>query len=224
VLSSAAGHHRFSWDLHYDPLPGGGGGRGGGGAGGAVPRRTYPGVSSPWVAPGTYNVRLTADGKSVTQLIVVKIDPRVKVTPAIQQIFTLTTQMEDGREPPRRRPLISTLRREKLRAKTQSAANDALIKELDALAPPAAAAGAGGPGGGFGGRGGRGGRGGGAGAPGAAAAPEGAAAPTFTSIGPAMVAAAMAMQDPRCRRRRRNSTRVSSGRPSSPRSSQSGPR
>ena len=42
----------------------GGGGRGGGGGGGAVPHRTYPGVNSPWVAPGTYTVRLTANGKS----------------------------------------------------------------------------------------------------------------------------------------------------------------
>ncbi len=51
--------HRFSWDMHYDPIPGaGGGGRGGGGGNGAVPHRTYPGVNSPWVAPGTYTVRL----------------------------------------------------------------------------------------------------------------------------------------------------------------------
>jgi hypothetical protein len=30
VLSKDAGHHRFWWDMHYDPLGGGGGGRGGG--------------------------------------------------------------------------------------------------------------------------------------------------------------------------------------------------
>ena len=28
-LSSAAGMHRFLWDIHYQPIPGGGGGRGG---------------------------------------------------------------------------------------------------------------------------------------------------------------------------------------------------
>ncbi len=67
VLKTTAGMHRFSWDMHYDPIPGaGGGGRGGGGANGAVPHRTYPGVNSPWVAPGTYTVRLTANGKSMT--------------------------------------------------------------------------------------------------------------------------------------------------------------
>ena len=87
--------HRFTWDLHYDPLGGGGGGRGGG-AGGAVPHRTYPGVNSPWVAPGTYTVRLTVDGKSSTQPITVKMDPRVKETLGVQQIYTLTTQAENG--------------------------------------------------------------------------------------------------------------------------------
>ncbi len=58
--------HRFTWDMHYDPIPGmGGGGRGGGGgANGAVPHRTYPAINSPWVAPGTYTVRLTVNGKS----------------------------------------------------------------------------------------------------------------------------------------------------------------
>ena len=82
---------------------GGGGGRGGGGGGGAVPHRTYPGVNSPWVAPGTYSVRLTANGQSQTQPITVKMDPRVKITPEVQQIFTLTTQMENGAQERRRR-------------------------------------------------------------------------------------------------------------------------
>src|SRR6185437_13417438 len=55
-VKASAGMHRFSWDMHYDPLPGGGGGGRGGGGSSAVPHRTYPGVNSPWVAPGTYTV------------------------------------------------------------------------------------------------------------------------------------------------------------------------
>ncbi len=103
VLKTTAGMHRFTWDMHYDPIPGGGGGgRGGGGGGGAVPHRTYPGVNSPWVAPGAYTVRLTANGQSLTQPITVKMDPRVKITPEVQQIFTLTTQMETPRRDRRR--------------------------------------------------------------------------------------------------------------------------
>src|SRR6185295_9480677 len=108
-------------------------------------------------------------------------------------------QMEDGARAAEKAAVDVRAAAEKLRAKPQSAANDAVIKELDALAPTASAAtggGAGGPGGagGVGGRGGRGGRAGGAGLPGATAPPEAASAATFASIGPAMVAAAMAMQ------------------------------
>jgi hypothetical protein len=92
---------------------------------------------------------------------------------------------------------------DQVRARPASAANDALLKELDAIAPPAPAGGgaaAGGPGG----RGGRGGRGAGApaGAPGAAPGPpaaNAAAAPAaaganLSTIGAEMVAAAMPMQ------------------------------
>src|SRR5262249_11473422 len=47
----------------------------------AVPHRTAPAPATPSVAPGVYTVRLTADGKSYTQPLTVKMDPRVK-TPA----------------------------------------------------------------------------------------------------------------------------------------------
>ncbi|MGE5833976.1 MAG: hypothetical protein ACM4AI_05815, partial [Acidobacteriota bacterium] len=196
VLSTQAGHHRFSWDMRYDPVGGGGGGRGGG-AGGAVPRRTYGGVNSPWVPPGSYTARLTVDGKPSSQPIVVKIDPRVKQTPAITQIFTLTAQMEDGAMAAAAAAKDARDAVDKLRAKPSSAATDALIKELEALAPPANAVepgagggrGAGAPGGG---------RGAGRGAPPPAAPGPPGAAPTNASnlatIGSAMVAAAMAMQ------------------------------
>ena len=55
VLSTAAGMHRFFWDMRYQPLPGGGGGRGGGGGlpMQAIGRDTAPASSAPWVAPGS---------------------------------------------------------------------------------------------------------------------------------------------------------------------------
>jgi photosystem II stability/assembly factor-like uncharacterized protein len=137
ALKSTAGMHRYSWDMHYDPLPGsGGGGRGGGGGGSAaVPHRTYPGVNSPWVAPGSYTVRLTVNGKSMTQPIIVEMDPRVKITPEVQQIFTLTTQAEDNAMSAasaykEARALAATVK-----ARPQSAANDALLKKIDEIAP-----------------------------------------------------------------------------------------
>ena len=49
-------------------------------------------MNSPWVAPGVYTVRLTANGQTLTQPITIKMDPRVKITPGVQQIFTLTAR------------------------------------------------------------------------------------------------------------------------------------
>jgi len=92
VLSTAPGMHRFTWDVHYQPLPGGGGGRGAGALPiAAVPYNTVPAATAPWVRPGTYTVRLTVDGKSYTQPINVRQDPRVK-TPAatMERIYSLT--------------------------------------------------------------------------------------------------------------------------------------
>jgi hypothetical protein len=176
ILKTSAGMHRFTWDMHYDPIPGGGGGGrggGGGGANGAVPHRTYPGVNSPWVAPGTYTVRLTANGQTLTQPIVIKMDPRVKITPEVQQIFTLTIKMEDNAGTAavaykEARELV-----DKLKAR---GSNDALLKKLEDLAPAEAA-----PSGG-GGRGGRG------------ATPEAASAPNLSNIGSQLVGSVQGMQ------------------------------
>jgi photosystem II stability/assembly factor-like uncharacterized protein len=72
VLSAKPGLHRFVWDLRYPALPttggpGGGGGRRGGGV---------------WVVPGTYTVRLNANGQTATHPLVVKMDPRVQASQA----------------------------------------------------------------------------------------------------------------------------------------------
>jgi photosystem II stability/assembly factor-like uncharacterized protein len=95
-LTATAGMHRFTWDVHYQPLPGGGGGRGGGGQLpiAAVPYDTVPAPTTPWVAPGQYVVKLTVNATTYTQPITVKQDPRVK-TPALamQQVYTLSRAM-----------------------------------------------------------------------------------------------------------------------------------
>ena len=74
VLSADAGLHRFVWDLHYPPP-----------AGttpsypiAATPGNTAAEPKGPWVVPGTYTVKLTANGKSYTQPLTVRMDPRVK--------------------------------------------------------------------------------------------------------------------------------------------------
>ena len=94
-LSTAAGMHRFSWDLRFDPI--GDEGPREGGATGAVPRRTYPAVNAPWAPPGAYSVRLTVQGKQFTQPLVLRLDPRVR-TPALglQRLAALSREMYDG--------------------------------------------------------------------------------------------------------------------------------
>ena len=100
-VATSAGMHRFIWDMRYQPLapvPGGGGGRGGGRGGAAaapgsapvigalamqaVPHDTVPSPATPLVSPGEYTVKLTAGGKTYSQPLTVKQDPRVR-TPAI---------------------------------------------------------------------------------------------------------------------------------------------
>ena len=90
-LSAAPGMHRFTWDVHYQPIAGGGGGGRGGLPIAAVPYNTVPVPSTPWVNPGTYTVKLTVDGKSYSQPIVVKQDPRVKTpTLVMQDVYAQT--------------------------------------------------------------------------------------------------------------------------------------
>ncbi len=100
VLSASAGMHRFIWDLHYQPLPDAAGAPGGGRGGlpiQAIPYNTAPATGTPFVSPGTYRVKLTVNGKTLTQPITVKQDPRVK-TPAVtmQQVYTLTNALYFG--------------------------------------------------------------------------------------------------------------------------------
>jgi hypothetical protein len=96
ALSAAAGMHRFMWDVHYQPL--GARGQGGGGLpSAAVPYNTAPAPSTPWVAPGTYTVKLTVNGRSFTQPIAVTQDPRVKTPESVmQQVYSQTEAMYFG--------------------------------------------------------------------------------------------------------------------------------
>jgi len=136
IVSPKGGMHRFSWDLKFDPvspadlIP-----AGDEEATGAVPGRTYPTYNVPWVPPGTYTVRLTVDGATKTQPIVVRLDPRVKIAPeALTQLSTLSAGLYWEAVAAHRafneaHALTATL-------DTRSgAAVDALKGELEALAP-----------------------------------------------------------------------------------------
>jgi photosystem II stability/assembly factor-like uncharacterized protein len=89
-LSSAAGFHRFVWDMHYAPV-----------SGirpeypiAAVYKNTTPTPTSPWIMPGKYTVVLTVDGQKYTQPFAVQMDPRVHTSNAgLQQQFDLSAQL-----------------------------------------------------------------------------------------------------------------------------------
>ena len=87
-------------------------------------------------------MRLTANGQTQTQPITIKMDPRVKITPEVQQIFTLTTQLQES-------AMNATTAYKEARAladKLKTSGNSALIAKLEELAPvekPRAGAGGG---------------------------------------------------------------------------------
>jgi photosystem II stability/assembly factor-like uncharacterized protein len=90
TLPSDAGMHRFVWDLHYPPPD--------------ALRHEYP-ISAIYrdtpryplgavVTPGQYTLKLTAGGKSYTQPLTVKMDPRIKTPPAgLLEQFRLATRL-----------------------------------------------------------------------------------------------------------------------------------
>lgn len=90
-LLATPGLHRFVWDLHHErpqvasfsyPIA-------------AIYRNTARDPAGTWVLPGSYTVRLTADGKTVTQPLVVKIDPRVKTSAAdLQALHTMSRAID----------------------------------------------------------------------------------------------------------------------------------
>ena len=167
MLSTAAGMHRFTWDLHYQPLDGVNRIGGANLPISAVPYNTVPAPSTPWVNPGTFTVKLTVDGKSYTQQMRVKQDPRVK-TPAVamQTVYSVSkaayyAALDSHRAAERARGLVAQIARLQPQASGNTAQMLAsLSKKVDALAgaPLPTGRGRGGRGGGLPGEG-RGGRG-----------------------------------------------------------------
>jgi photosystem II stability/assembly factor-like uncharacterized protein len=93
VLAASAGMHRWIWDLHYPPpavlkrdLPIS-----------AIPHDTPLAPQGPSALPGEYTVKLTAGGKTLSQRLTVKMDPRV-TTPAegLAQQFDIATRLADA--------------------------------------------------------------------------------------------------------------------------------
>lgn len=131
VLSNAQGMHRFMWDMYYQPVPNikpeypiS-----------AVYRNTAPDATSPWAMPGQYTVVLTAGGKSYTQPLTVKMDPRVKTSTAeLARQFELSKQLYEGRlrlEPLNER--INALNTRLISLRERAVANSNVTAQIDAL-------------------------------------------------------------------------------------------
>jgi photosystem II stability/assembly factor-like uncharacterized protein len=88
--ATSAGMHRWVWDLRYPdpvatqhqyPIS-------------AVPHDTPRSPQGPYVVPGQYSVRVTTNGKTETAPLVIKMDPRVKITAAgLEQQFRLQMRL-----------------------------------------------------------------------------------------------------------------------------------
>jgi len=93
ILSTQAGMHRFVWDLHYPPPD--------------SLEHEYP-ISAiyhdtprtplgPAILPGKYTVKLTVNGTSYTQPLIIKMDSRVKTTvDGLRQQFELEMKINEA--------------------------------------------------------------------------------------------------------------------------------
>lgn len=130
VLPSGQGLHRFFWDLHEQPLPdvepqypmA------------AVEHETAPEATAPWVLPGKYSVSLTTNGRTFTQPLEVKMDPRVSATNeqlAQQFQFSKTlSQLHGALQPIGKRFDALVVQLEKAKAE---AGKNAVQAKIDAL-------------------------------------------------------------------------------------------
>jgi photosystem II stability/assembly factor-like uncharacterized protein len=149
ALSAAAGMHRFTWDMHYQPLDPSTGSARAVQIGGpnlpiaAIGYNTVPAPTTPWVNPGQFTVKLTVNGKTYSQPITVKQDPRVK-TPAaaMQQVYTLSKATYyaalDAQNAAKQAQAVRD-QIAKLRPQVNGAAADALTafdRKIAPLAPP----------------------------------------------------------------------------------------
>ncbi|MGH9709363.1 MAG: hypothetical protein ACRD37_02305, partial [Candidatus Acidiferrales bacterium] len=86
AIPDKAGMNRFVWDLRYEKPT-------------LIPGQVWDSADTPkgpLALPGTYQVKLTAEGKTFAEPLTVKLDPRVKNTPEdLQKEFDLSLKIRD---------------------------------------------------------------------------------------------------------------------------------
>ncbi|HEX4947346.1 MAG TPA: glycoside hydrolase, partial [Blastocatellia bacterium] len=128
VLPNKAGMQRWTWDFHYPPPAGVQRSLGMQ----AILRDTPVGPFGPKAAPGNYTVKLTVDGKSFTQPLTLRLDPRVTTPPAgIAKMFEVSMGCYEGIGKVRAAQAEVRTLREQLKALTTRAGSNAIAKTID---------------------------------------------------------------------------------------------
>jgi len=93
ILSAEAGMHRFVWDMHYAapdslghefPIS-------------AIVHDTPQLPLGAWALPGNFTVKIMVDGKTYTQPLVVRMDPRIKTSEAdLRKQFEMEAGIVEG--------------------------------------------------------------------------------------------------------------------------------
>jgi len=153
VLLTTEGHHRFLWDLRYPAVPGMSTGPS---ADEAVPHDTPAVASSPFVLPGSYTVKLSFSGKTLSEPLTVVLDPRVKTPSAeLEKQFQISKSIYSDSMRATTALHEITVLREQMKAKSNEApvagASDSLEEKLNHIAGNEGREGRGGGGGGRGG-------------------------------------------------------------------------
>ena len=143
-LLATAGLHRFVWDVHHERP--------------AVNSFSYPIAATfmntprvpfgSWAMPGTYTVRLSVDGRTLTKPLVVKMDPRVTASAADIKLQYDTSRAIDAllrrssaalaemRKMPTKSPQVTDLEQRLTRASQPLGQLFAAVEQADAAPMP----------------------------------------------------------------------------------------
>ncbi len=116
-----AGTHRFMWDLHYG-LPEG-------------THASYLLTNGPWALPGTYTLKLTANGASSTQSLLIRPNPNSKATPDdLKRQLVLAFELGDQfSQVSRSLEQASILQQQIEQRKKEAVGKPEILRALDAL-------------------------------------------------------------------------------------------